>query len=131
MAEQRLIGFRGFGDSRDGTTGHDQDVNRRLGFDVVKGYHVFIFEDEICGDLLGRDAFEEGLAHLGCEMDGSGNHDCAGAVAGRGVVIEALPQVVHDAVAQLLAARSPASGSQQLLDTTSKASAADHGRSLP
>ncbi len=63
MTQQRLIGDVGFTDPGNLFLGDDQDMNRRLGRDVVKSQAEVVFMDDPGGDLLGDDLGEYG-AHI-------------------------------------------------------------------
>lgn len=60
MAEQRFVGDLGFGHARDFLLGDDQDMDRRLGIDVVEGQAEVVLEGDLGRDLAGDDSGEDG-----------------------------------------------------------------------
>ena len=61
VAKHGFIGGGGFGDARDGALGDDEEVDGRLGLDVVEDDTEVVFVFEVGGDLAVDDALEDGF----------------------------------------------------------------------
>lgn len=69
MPEERLLCLCRIGNRRDVFAWNDQQVRFVFWVDVVKRDTLFIFVDEVCGNLLGDDVAEETVGHWWRFMD--------------------------------------------------------------
>lgn len=64
MSKDGVISGLYFSDARNGLLRHDEDVNRRLGFDVVEGNHAVIFVNNGGRDFACYDFFKQRFTHV-------------------------------------------------------------------
>jgi hypothetical protein len=62
MAQHRMIVWSGFGDSRDGLLGDNQNVRGCLRADIAEGQHEVVFVNDLRGNLSRDDLFKESHA---------------------------------------------------------------------
>ena len=63
VAEEGGVGWRGVGCARDDALGHDEEVERRLGLDVVNDDAFVVLMLDFRWNLSVDDALEYGFAH--------------------------------------------------------------------
>ena len=143
MSEDGVVGGLGFSDARDGLLRHDEDVDRRLWFDVMEGNDPVILVNNGGRNFARYDFFKQRFAHVQLKAE---RWDSAsllrevfwratqkgqtrtsnllhkqraiGRVWLRGKTVA---EEFHDLVMQSLAARAPTARTGELFDATAQA----------
>src|SRR6266850_3766274 len=63
MAKDLMVFRRGFRDAGNGLFGNDQNVRRRLRFDILERKNEIVFVNDLSRDFSSDDFFKEGFAH--------------------------------------------------------------------
>ena len=64
MAEDLMIFRPGFAKPRNRLFGNDENMLRRLGFDILKSDYLIVFVHDHSGNFAGNDFLEQGFAHV-------------------------------------------------------------------
>lgn len=64
MSKDGVVTYFGFSDARDGFFGNDEDMHRRLGFDIVESDHPVVFVNDGGRDFARDDFFKQRFAHV-------------------------------------------------------------------